>query len=101
MYARKKFWPEIYGVEYDENTIENVKKELNKSQIPFQEKALTNYLDFEKINGEKQIREELIPFIFRKKELSEEFVDRAYEFIKTFIKDNKMINYSTALIIKK
>jgi len=98
-----KFWDEVHGISFDENTAEDIVKELENEKIRHKIMKFSNYMDLNKLAkiNQKGVVELLIPFTFRTHEIKKEILDKIVLYIIEIAHDNKIDNKTFAMIIRK
>ncbi len=103
MQIRKKFWKIINGDDFDENSGEDIIKELKKNKIKFGILEMPHTIDLQKLerinkNGVKKL---FIPFLFRKRDIEGKILQQAEKDIKKLAKNKQISGKILGIVIKK
>lgn len=101
--TQERFWREIHGVPFNENTGESIVKELSSDGIEHESRIFHSYMDMGKLEeiDKDGVTRLLIPFLARTRDLDKGIVGRIVDYIRKLEKDRKLDNETFAIIIRK
>ncbi|HLD85801.1 MAG TPA: class I SAM-dependent methyltransferase [archaeon] len=99
---QQKFWNEIHNKNFDENTGEDVLKELENENMKYEAIEFSNYMDFKKLENLRKdgITSLLIPFALRTNEIKKECSEEIASYIEKLKNHGKLENKTFAIMIK-
>lgn len=101
--TQQRFWREIHGVPFDENTGESIVKELEGDGIEHESRVFHNYMDMDRLEeiDKDGVTKLLIPFLARTHKINKDVMNRIVGYLRKLEKDRRLDNETFAIMIRR